>query len=336
MNPSFRRYLLPLAHSVIWICLFSYPFLFHYLSISDGWSVSRMALFILLIMGFFYFNTFVLIPKVLAEKKIVLYFLSIVVCIGVISVASGYIQALLNPEYLKKPALFRIGVNTAIISGLLTWFISSSIKVTSEWFKDQQLIQEERNQKLNAELNFLKSQVNPHFLFNALNNIYALQNKNSPQTGVAILKLSDLIRYVLYETSPEYVSLEKEIECIKNYIELQRLGLDTSVSIEFKIEGSLQEKQIHPLLLIPLVENTFKHGISYIGNSVIRIHITIHDGSVELVTENPITGTNKLKSEGIGLDNLRKRLALLYRNSHSLEITNDGKTFITRLKLNLK
>jgi two-component system, LytTR family, sensor kinase len=333
-----NKYLVLIVHSVTWLCLFLYPFLFHYLSFHDSGAVLRIALFLFLLIGFFYLNTGLLIPKVLGRKKVLLYLGIILFAITIISSGAGYIQVLLNKDPLRREEIYARGVNTGIFAGTLTWIISSGIKLTGEWFRNQQQMRIIENEKLNAELNFLKSQVNPHFLFNALNNIYALQNKNSSDTGPAILKLSQLARYMLYETSSEFVALDKEISYLKNYIELQKLGLSEQLIVKFSVDGDPSIKKIKPMLLIPLVENVFKHGLSYVSRSDLSISLRVNSDSIELQTRNEISvkRIEAEKANGIGLINLRKRLELLYPGKHELTIKKEGTTFFTSLKLNLK
>jgi two-component system, LytTR family, sensor kinase len=337
MPPIDRKYISAFIHIIIWICLFAYPFLFHYVPFTDLWAVLRITFFLLFLLLFFYTNSLILIPKLLSRKKVLLYLLSIIVFIILISFATGYTQIFFNPAY--KPELFDRSFNTGVITSILTWLISSGIKVTTEWFRHQQLMKSIENEKLNTELNFLKSQVNPHFLFNSLNNIYSLENKRSPDTSTAILRLSDLVRYMLYETSPEFVSLEKEINYLKNYIELQRLSLSKEVKVDFVISGDYSFKKIEPMLLIPLVENVFKHGLSYLNNSGVFISINISGSELDLITKNSLFESNSAtdqKKTGIGLSNLRKRLNLLYPGKHSLIITKNEGLFITHLKIRLK
>ncbi|MGZ3920886.1 MAG: sensor histidine kinase, partial [Bacteroidia bacterium] len=267
----------------------------------------------------------------------VLYFIIIIASIILISFAEGYMQILLNPGYEINPELYDRAFNTGIICSILTLVISSSIKVTNEWFRNQQLMKSAENEKLNAELNFLKSQVNPHFIFNALNNIYSLENKKSPDTGPAILKLSELMRYMLYETGAEFVSLEKEIEYLKNYIELQKLGLSKEIPVNFNIEGDFTNKKIRPMLLIPLVENVFKHGVSYLSNSELFILIKISGNQIEIITRNAFKdGLTRNQKEGIGLANLTKRLDLLYFGNYKMDIVKENETFITHLRIILE
>lgn len=335
MPPAKKLYITVLLHFLVWICLFFYPFLFHYLPLNDSHAIFRVLFFLLLVSSFFYANSHVLIPRVLGKKKILLYLVLSLIFLGLVATGSGYIQIWLNPTAKNAEWLFRRGINTGLVAGLLAWVISSAIRVTTEWFKNQQMIKTTANEKLKAELNFLKSQVNPHFLFNALNNIYALQSKNAPGTGEAILRLSELIRYMLYETGPDYVSLDKEIAYIRNYIELQKLGLSEQVKIDLQVTGETSGKNIRPMLLIPLVENMFKHGISYMGDSLLSMRIDITENALEIRTSNPYLDKGEQKeNHGIGLDNLKKRLQLLYPSRHEFSATVANDRFETYLKIN--
>lgn len=270
----FGRYAQSIIQIIVWVFLFFYPFLFHYLPINDVHAIWRVSIFLLVLMAFFYANTLFFIPRLLSRKLFFAYFLSVLIFIIFICFCTAYAQIFLNPHYSKNPDLFKTAVYTGIISSLLVWFISSGIKITSEWLKNQHAVRAKENERLNAELNLLKLQVNPHFLFNALNNIYALQNKKSSETGNAILMLSELIRYMMYDTLSEFVPLKNEIKYLHNYIELQKLGISNRVKINFTVEGDVENKQIEPMLLIPIVENVFKHGISYTVSypDFIKIH----------------------------------------------------------------
>jgi LytS/YehU family sensor histidine kinase len=191
------------------------------------------------------------------------------------------------------------------------------------------------NTNLNAEINFLKSQINPHFLFNTLNGIYSLAHNQSNQTEKAILKLSDLMRYVLYESGTEKVELAKDIQYLTNYVDLQRLRLSSKITIQYNVKGDLDGYYIAPLLLISFIENAFKHGISYTNSSFIQIEVSVFEETLTLFVENPIVETNSFAG-GVGLKNVTRRLDLLYPEKHSLNIVNNGHLHVVNLKLNLK
>jgi LytS/YehU family sensor histidine kinase len=191
------------------------------------------------------------------------------------------------------------------------------------------------NANLNAEVNFLKSQINPHFLFNTLNGIYSLARNKSDQTETAVLKLSDLMRYVLYESGEKKVELAKDIQYLSNYVDLQRLRLSSKVTVHYQVKGNIEGHYIAPLLLISFIENAFKHGISYTNSSFIQVEIIVFEKTLTLFVENPIIETNSFAG-GVGLKNVMRRLELLYPGKYSLAIVNSGRLHVVNLKLNLK
>jgi len=200
----------------------------------------------------------------------------------------------------------------------------------------EQLTQTE-TEKSNAELNYLKAQINPHFLFNTLNTIYSLSILKSDKTSDAVVKLSDMMRYVLSDGNTKFVSLEKELNYISNYIELQRIRLTPNVKLIYECEGNRFDKKIAPLVLIPFIENAFKHGVNSEENSEIEIKINITDTELELMVKNNCvtSDTNTLNKSGLGIENTRQRLSLLYPESHKLDITEINHCFIVRLKLSI-
>jgi two-component system LytT family sensor kinase len=336
MSKKRRCCVLFIIHLAIWGCLFLYPFLFHHIPFSDGHAVLRVFLFLLLLSGSFYANIHLLIPKLLGTKRLLFYFISIALLIGSTGYACGYLQVFFNDDIHARPGLFYTSRNTGLIVSFLVWVISSLLKITGEWFRNDQLRKQSEHERIRSELSFLKTQVNPHFLFNALNNIYALNNKKSPHTGEAILKLSNLARYMLYEASAEFVPLRSEIDHLKSYIDLQKLGLD-DIAVNFSVKGDVDKKKIEPLLLIPLVENAFKHGISYETRDPIDITLEVNANELLFKVENYYSDSDVLKDKtnGIGLINLKRRLEALYPEKHTLKTGRQGNKFKAELKLRL-
>jgi LytS/YehU family sensor histidine kinase len=221
---------------------------------------------------------------------------------------------------------------------VLALAISSSLKVTSEWFKNENQKKEMENEKLSSELLFLKSQVNPHFFFNTLNNIYSLANSKSDNAPVAIAKLSQLMRYMLYESNVSLVPLSRELEYLHSYIDLQRLRFRNNIRIDFSIEGAVDDKMIEPMLFIPFVENAFKHGPSLQQNPSIAILLRTFDHQLYFSVENTFEKNGneyKDKNSGIGLQNIKRRLDLLYPNSHELIVHESKPVFKVELTLTL-
>lgn len=218
----------------------------------------------------------------------------------------------------------------------MSFFISTITRETREWYVQEKERKEMEKQQLISELSFLKSQVNPHFLFNSLNGIYALAMKKSDKTPEAVLQLSDLMRHMLYESDKEKVALEKEVEYLQNYIHLQQLRLPSEVQVNFQAEGELHGKTIAPMLFIPFVENAFKHGVDSRGGNI-QIKIQVKGNILSFDMMNRISqAQNKDTVSGIGLANVRKRLDLLYPSRYKLEYKETNGNFVVHLHLTLE
>ena len=214
---------------------------------------------------------------------------------------------------------------------------STQIRIMIDWFRNVEIQKDLENQRLTAELSMLKLQVSPHFLFNTLNNIYSLAFQQRPQAPEAILKLSDIMRYMLYEANAEKVSLQKEITYVENFIDLQKLRL-RHTEVRFNISGNYRGKQITPMLLLPLVENSFKYGVSAKEPSVISIDLSVEDNCLIFTTENKVfqqKAPKRPEEGGIGLSNTRKRLEFMYPKKHQFKAEAEGDMFLTRLEIEL-
>lgn len=207
------------------------------------------------------------------------------------------------------------------------------------WIKNEQVRASLRQEKLEAELNFLKTQLNPHFLFNVLNIAFSSASCNGDdKTAGIILKISGLMRYMIYESNSERVPLSREIEYLENYISLQemRFSEDMKVDVRFNLSGDYSETVIAPLVLITFIENAFKYGVKLGSRSVIDISINVQDEKIIFRSQNPVFNTGdtvKTGSSGIGLKNTEARLALLYPSRHKLDIVNDGAIYTVNLEL---
>lgn len=230
----------------------------------------------------------------------------------------------------------------AIFPLIFTFATSTSIEITAYWIQREQTEKEIQNERLNSELLFLKSQINPHFLFNTLNNIYSLAVDKSDHTETAILMLSQMMRYMLYETNAEKVALNQEIEYLENYLSLQKLRLSQKKNIEIKIDiqNNYPDLTVAPLLMIPLVENAFKHGLSYQQDSFIHVLLSCASDQIFFSIHNskPLdcSDANPYEiSTGIGLKNIRRRLDLLYPNQYELVIQDNSRHYLVELRLKL-
>lgn len=292
-------------------------------------------------LGVFLINNFVLAPKFLLKSKFSTYF--ILVCILILSVAlidtfpfwenrppmprrEGHFP----PPNIKP--IFNFGV--LIISLLIIGF-NSGVKIIIRWMRDENERKEKEHQYLNAELAYLKHQLSPHFFMNTLNNIHALVDIDSEGAKDAIIKLSRLMRYLLYETNSEKVLLKKEIEFVESYIELMRLRYDESrLSINIAYPQHILSAYVSSLLFLPLIENTFKHGVHSRKDCFIDILFETSGDMLSLSLKNTnFQSTNKGIDEasGIGLDNIQKRLELIYHNRYELIIKKNDSVFETKL-----
>ena len=220
-------------------------------------------------------------------------------------------------------------------------FLAVVFKWFKYWYKEQKSNQLLVEEKLKAELNFLKAQVHPHFLFNTLNNLYALTLKKSKDAPEVVLKLSDLLNYMLYECAAEEVLVEKEIKLVKDYIDLEKIRYGSRLNVSFNIRGSALGKRMAPLMILPFVENSFKHGVSEeIENSWVSIDLQLKDDSLTLKVENSKSKDENSNDqfnyrEGIGLRNVNRRLELLYPGMHVLEMHDAEEAFLIILNLDL-
>jgi LytS/YehU family sensor histidine kinase len=217
-------------------------------------------------------------------------------------------------------------------------FIAFAYRLLLAWYLQDKIRKDLENQKLQAELSYLKMQVNPHFLFNALNNIYSLSvMENSKKTGESIMKLSELMRYVLYEKedAQNKVSLDKEIKHINSFIDLEKLRHEGDTYINFSIEGTPNGKRVAPLLLFPLIENAFKHGILTDASKPVNIELKISNNTLDFSLQNFKNSYFKDEAGGIGIQNVNRRLELLYGKNYTLNVKESPDKFFVDLQLPL-
>ena len=213
-----------------------------------------------------------------------------------------------------------------------------AIKLLKNWYLKQKEAAQAAREKINAELQLLKAQVHPHFLFNTLNNIYSFIINDSPVATEAIKKLSTLLRYIIYDCNQPLVKLEKELTMIKGYIHLEKIRYGESFSMSLQIQGNAINKMICPLLLIPFLENSFKHGASQmLTHPWVSLDIVIEERDLyfNLSNSKPMLTAEKMVTKGLGLRNVKKRLAILYPETHVLNITDEVMSFSVSLKVPL-
>jgi hypothetical protein len=229
-------------------------------------------------------------------------------------------------------------MNTAFISMLITG-LAMGLRLTEAYNLKEKEHRDLEKEKLTSELSMLKNQISPHFFFNTLNNIYSLTESGSRDASTSILKLSKMMRYVLYDSETGNITLEQELAFMNNYIDLMRLRLSDKVKVSVDFRPHSEQLTIPPMIFIAFIENAFKHGISYKSPSFIDISLKSTETRIEFSCTNscsPEKGTNSVSGPGIGLENIRKRLNLLYPGRHTLKISEDNESYNVQLIINLK
>ncbi|MFT3827075.1 MAG: histidine kinase [Chitinophagaceae bacterium] len=204
------------------------------------------------------------------------------------------------------------------------------------WSIKQRDLLNAQQEKITAELQLLKAQVHPHFLFNTLNNIYSFSLENSPKTPGLLLRLSSLLSYMLYDCKAAEVRLEKELEIMKNYIDLEWERYGTRIDISWNIEGETQDQFIAPLLILPLIENAFKHGTSeQIEKSWLSVDVSVKESRLKVKIANSKNEYAIYRNNGIGLANVKKRLEFIYPGNHEMKLSDEGRFFVVALMVRL-
>ncbi len=296
----------------------------------------------ILLVIFFYLSYLVLIPKLYFQKKYWLFGICITICLVIIIFTPNTLFPKMPHHFkpmhqgpgmgmdmpmLKEPPKnflpFFLGHN--FVFAVAIFFLAFTLKMSNLWKQSQQ-------EKLDAELSYLKAQINPHFLFNTLNSIYSLAIAKSDATASAIVKLSGMMRYAISEAHMNAVSLQKELTYIADYIELQRLRISKSVNLNYTLSGNSVGKEIAPLILIPFIENAFKFGVNAEKDSRITIHLDVQESHLLLFVENNKVNDN-VEKNGLGIANTQSRLQLLYPGKHELTIKDLEHQFSVTLKI---
>jgi len=330
-----------LFHALTWSVIFTLPFLMR-TSNNDqhkpppGDDFLKFYIVTSLIwIAFFYFNSLVLFPKVISKKK---YWFYVVVQFFILFFISVLFNLLFN--FLVKDSPYNIP-NFFVYNTFPYLFIlasSTAYSMILDKIKSDKLMQQRVNANLKTELLFLRSQVSPHFMFNVLNNMVALARKHSDQLEPSLIKLSSLMRYMLYETDEDKVRLEKETEYLQSYIDLQQQRFGKNVCIKTSLTEIDGNYDIEPMLLIPFVENAFKHGTGLVENAQIEIELRAKNDILHFSVRNkynPLSQEEKDKTSGIGLTNVERRLSLLYGKNHTLLVNKNDGWFTISLQLNL-
>jgi len=326
-------------HVVFWVSIVAYFALITHNNskISTEALVVIFGLYSAINIGMFYLNYLYLIPKFLDKKKYRYYTLALVAVIivfaaGKYGIALNFKHIILIHEDGKQTTFLEYFISSGL-TNIFFLFLSTALKFGTDWFLNAGIQRDLENQRLTAELAFLKSQINPHFLFNSLNSIYSLAYQKSDTTPEAILKLSEIMRYMLYESNDNKVDLAKELQYLQNYIDLQKIRFGNKAFVEFKITGEVGNQKIVPLLLIAFIENAFKHGVASDPSAPIRLFINLDGANLYFYTENKKHMNNRDLEGGIGLQNVKRRLDLLYPGKYKLDIQDKPDAYICELSL---
>lgn len=291
-----------------------------------------------------YFNLYILVNKLLLKKK----YFTFAVCFVLTAICILIIERALNhywivphfyPQYFSKPTSYFWNFSHILSLGIHIYAVvifAISLKLLKQWYYEHQQKTELIIQNKTSELALLRMQINPHFLFNTLNNIHTLIRLNPENAENSLARLSDIMRYMLYETNTEKVLLEKEINYMKAYIELNKLRLVKPEIVKIEIIGEPANKTIAPMIFIPFVENAFKHSDKQNHQPGICICLEIKEKDIVFNIKNAIsTIKTNYHSGGIGLQNIQRRLQLLYSGNHELNIIDDNKIFNVTLTIHL-
>lgn len=357
-----------MLHVAVWIILFILPaYLLFIDSGSDDFILSRTYIQIFMYAIIFYANYLLFTPKLFFKHRKVMYFtaaISLVVISTVINEVTfkKYVfrgrndkQEMVMRQQLQPPPgvpfmpgnefrtqpkmpsknwpMYNFIITTVFLSGF-----GLGLSFTDKFTQQEKIRKEAEKEKLNTELAFLKNQINPHFLFNTLNNIYSLVQTSVPDGQKAILQLSKLMRYILYETEKGDRFLSQEIEFMQTFIELMKLRISDKVNITVSFPDDFTDVAIPPLLFLPFVENAFKHGISYRQPSFVDVRLKVDPGKIIFECSNSIVskGEDLSKSDsGIGLENVKKRLALLFPGKHKLKVFETESIFHVILQIDI-
>jgi two-component system, LytTR family, sensor kinase len=338
MKPTtLPKYQIIFLHLVFWAFVLALPFLLAPAPILPGTPkveyekgftfTEFFAFFAFINIPFFYINSEILIPKVFQKKGIWAYFLSAIGLIVLIFLFNTLIALL----FFKNQYVPRTGPTFQLLFLLA---ISTAYRIISDNLKSEQVKKEQETEKLKSELSFLRSQISPHFIFNVLNSIVSLSRRKPEKVEPVVVKLSDLMRYMLYESDDAKVTIERESQYLRAYIELQQLRFGDDILITFQDNHLDESQSIEPMLLIPFVENAFKHGVGMIVNPTIDINLNTENNRLIFEVKNKVNRQFKEVKDGasgIGLNNVKRRLELLYPDNHQLTIKEEDDFYLVRL-----
>lgn len=339
-----KKYLTPLIHVVLWSLVFFWPFLVIHEKVNLDRIIIRNWIPSSCMLVVFYMNYWLLVDKFFFKKKNFLFLMFNVLLVLSTFVLMLYVSQFFEsglPMELQKrrlniPFYKRLNI-PMFIPMTLTVGMCVGVKLNEQWSKKELLLEKVRKSQLDSEIKYLRHQIQPHFLFNTLNNIYSLVDIAPGLAKTSIHSLSKMMRYLLHDASNNRVSLSKEIEFLERFISLMKLRVSDHLNLETSFPVINQPIQIAPLLLLPFIENAFKHGINATQQSFIHIDLSIKNDEIYYVVKNSSYPENNSKTDsGVGLTNLKKRLDLMYGENYKLSVEEKNNVYLATLIINFK
>lgn len=328
-----------LYHLLLWLLYFNLMLTINY----NGWAelpftLKTLGIHLFFVMALVYWNLWQILPQYLAQKKIGRYFLMATFATFLITPLELIFLYWVMDEYTAAQEHLLKNQHIHFLFNFFVLSLSTALKIGKEWLRQERIKRDLEKRNLQSELSFLKSQINPHFLFNTLNNLYALSLKKSDKAPELVLRLSAMMRYMLYECNEKMVPLQKEISYMENYLALEQIRYGDKAQIALHYPQPLpQSVEVPPLLFIPFLENAFKHGLSNsIEEGYVWIELQIEEKKLNFRIENSKSSEPKgelYHQGGIGLSNVRRRLELLYPKRHQLQIMEDPSSYQVLLTL---
>lgn len=339
-----------LIHTIFWLCFIALPYLMRPSDNSasleeikrhDQWTMFFI-IFAVANIPFFYLNTEILIKKVFKKQGVAIYLVLLLVSIIFMLWLNEEIRDWVFSEYGSQRSGRNNGFRRGPVMGttfqlLFIVTIGITYRFFADNLKEKEIIKEAENEHLKSELSFLRSQISPHFMFNVLNSVVSLSRRKPEMVEPVVIKLSELMRYMIYETTDSKVPLQKEAIYLGSYIDLQKIRFGNDIEINFDMENIESNCSIEPMLLIPFVENAFKHGVGMVKDPSIDIHLSYQKNTLKFTVKNKANPASKLEkkdeSSGIGLANVKRRLELLHPENYVLNIEDNNDTYLIHLEI---
>lgn len=338
-----NRVIIHILYWVLWVCFFGFMWGTYDNDYGKTFSIELFELPLKIVVV--YINIYVLMPRLLFQNKTLEYLGSVFVLL----LAGGILRRVITffivePMYWPERSqlgFFELTANLQAVLGVITPMIMPlAAKLFQYWYRSQQEKQLLEHENLQVELKLLKSQIHPHFLFNTLNSLYALSLKKSEKTPEVVMKLSELMHFMLYDCKQAKIPLSRELKFIENYIDLEQVRFEGRFELKFEVDTNLDRVEISPLMLLPFVENCFKHAVNTNFESTnILLELRVKEEKILFRLKNSLNenaGGRKVNlSSGFGLKNVQRRLALLYPDQHSLTINHEDSSYLVNLELHL-